>query len=65
MSLEIAAGTAIGGGSPAPHPSVVEQVVRLLTTIPAADRLDALAKIQTEVVESVIDDGIRRGRPAR
>ena len=60
-----AAGSASGGGPPDQHPSVVEQVVRLLTTIPAEARLDALAKIQTEVVESVIDDGIRRGRAAR
>ncbi len=53
--------SASGGGPPGSGPSVVEQVVRLLNQIPAEQRLDALAKVQTEVVESLIDDGIRRG----
>jgi transcriptional regulator with XRE-family HTH domain len=40
----------------------VDQAVGLLAALPAPERLDALAHVQARVVETVIEDGIRRGR---
>ena len=60
--LPAAARSAVGGDPPAQGTSVIEQVVTLLAGLPAEQRLDVLAKVQAEVVGSVIDDGIRRGR---
>ena len=38
---------------------VVVRVVELLNALPAQIRLEALARLQAEIVQSVIDDGIR------
>ena len=63
QSPALPAGPASAAGESATQDgSVVEQVVTLLVSLPAEQRLDVLAKIQAEVVGSVIDDGIRRGR---
>ena len=56
-----AAGSAGGAGPSVRTPSMVEEIIRLFNEIPPPDRLDALARVQARVVESVIDDGIRRG----
>ncbi|MET0864436.1 MAG: helix-turn-helix domain-containing protein [Nakamurella sp.] len=61
-AVPVAARSVSGAGPKAPSQPVIDQVVRLLTEIPADQRLDALAQVQSEVVGSVIDDGIRRGR---
>jgi hypothetical protein len=51
--------------APPPHSidadAVVEQAVDLITALPAPIRLGTLARLQAEVVQSVIDDGIRDG----
>ena len=39
--------------------AVVDQVVELVTALPAAVRLEALARLQAEIVRSVIEDGVR------
>ncbi len=41
--------------------AVVDQVVDLISALPAAVRLETLARLQAEIVQSVIDDGIREG----
>ena len=41
--------------------AVVEQAVDLITALPAPIRLETLARLQAEVVQSVIDDGLRDG----
>jgi transcriptional regulator with XRE-family HTH domain len=41
--------------------AVVEQAADLITALPAAIRLGTLARLQAEVVQSVIHDGIRDG----
>ena len=40
-------------------PMVVVRFVGLLNALPAQLRLEALARLQAEIVQSVIDDGIR------
>jgi hypothetical protein len=41
--------------------AAVEQAVDLITALPAPIRLEALSRLQAEVVQSVVDDGIRDG----
>jgi transcriptional regulator with XRE-family HTH domain len=41
---------------------IVYQVVGMLSTLPPEQRLDAVAQLQAKVVQSVIDDEIRRSR---
>ena len=57
-----AAGSAGGAGRSVPTTSIVEKIVRLFNEVPPQERLDALARVQARVVESVIDEGVRRGR---
>ena len=53
---------AAGSGRSVPTTSIVEKIVRLFNEVPPQERLDALARVQARVVESVIDEGVRRGR---
>jgi len=41
--------------------AVVDQIVELVSALPAAVRLEMLARVQAEVVQNVIDEGIREG----
>jgi transcriptional regulator with XRE-family HTH domain len=41
--------------------AVVGQVVELFSALPAGVRLEALARVQAEIVHGVIDEGIREG----
>ena len=38
---------------------VVDQLVHLISALPVSIRLEALTRLQAEIVQSVIDDGIR------
>jgi DNA-binding XRE family transcriptional regulator len=42
--------------------AVVDQVLDLMMALPASLRMETLARAQAEIVQSVIDDGIRGGR---
>jgi len=60
-----AAGSAGGAGRSVPTTSIVEKIVRLFNEVPPQERMDALARVQARVVDSVIDEGVRRGRSSR
>ena len=46
--------------SPPDMSQVVKHVTNLLTELPVEDRLDAVAKVQRRVVDSVVRDSVRR-----
>jgi len=48
------------GGATSFANDVIEQVIDVLSVLPASERLAAVANIQERVIEAVIDERIRR-----
>ena len=44
-----------------PAPDPVDQVVELLSELPADQRLDALGRVQARLLSGLVDEGVRRG----
>jgi hypothetical protein len=45
---------------PSASPEIVDQVVHLLSQLPATERIEALGQVQTKLLSGIVEEQVRR-----